>query len=172
MLIHSKRVLALLLTLLGIQIAPAADGPPSSIADLDSTRQAFVAAMQRVRLNLPDTPDSPALQAYPIHDYLVAARFRRDLVKRPEEDLDTAIDAFLQAHAGQPVGRSLRRDWLVSLAQRRRWDWFLPRSFDVADPLLVCDRLEGRLVTGDTAGLGAAVLARWSLPQKQPAECN
>ena len=66
----------------------------------------------------------------------------------------------------------LRHDWLVSLAQRRRWDWFLPRSTDVTDPLLVCDRLEGRLITGDAQGLGAAALERWSLPQKQPAECN
>jgi soluble lytic murein transglycosylase len=172
MLIHSKRVLALLLPLLCVRIAPAADSPPASIADPDSTRQAFVAAMQRVRQNLPETPDSPALEAYPIHAYLVAARLRRDLVKKPDEALDTAIDVFLQAHAGQPVTRGLRRDWLGSLAQRRRWDWFLPRSVDVADPVLVCDRLEGRLVTGDTAGLGAAVLARWSLPQKQPAECN
>jgi soluble lytic murein transglycosylase len=172
MLIHSKRVLALLLPLLCVQSAPAANGPPATIADPDSTRQAFVAAMQRIRLNLPETPDSPALEAYPIHDYLVAARLRRDLAKKPDEALDTAIDVFLQAHAGQPVARSLRRDWLASLAQRRRWDWFLPRSVDVADPLLICDRLEGRLVTGDTAGLGAAVLARWILPQKQPAECN
>ena len=172
MLIQSKRVLALLLPLLCVRIAPAADGPPAGIADADSTRQAFVAAMQRVHQNLPDTPDSPALEAYPIHAYLVAARLRRDLLKKPDEALDGAVDAFLQSHGGQPVTRSLRRDWLGSLAQRRRWDWFLPRSVDVADPALVCDRLEGRLVTGDTAGLGAAVLARWSLPQKQPAECN
>jgi soluble lytic murein transglycosylase len=172
MLIHTRRVLALLLPLLCVQSAPAAKGPPAALADPDSTRQAFVAAMQRIRLNLPETPDSPALEAYPIHDYLVAARLRRDLVKTPDEAMDTAIDAFLQAHGGQPVTRSLRRDWLASLAQRRRWDWFLPRSVDVADPLLVCDRLEGRLATGDTAGLGAAVLARWSLPQKQPAECS
>ena len=161
-----------MLPLLCVQSAPAAKGPPAAPADPDSTRQAFVAAMQRIRLNLPETPDSPALKAYPIHDYLVAARLRRDLVKTPDEAMDTAIDAFLQAHGGQPVARGLRRDWLASLAQRRRWDWFLPRSVDVADPVLVCDRLEGRLVTGDTAGLGAAVLARWSLPQKQPAECT
>jgi soluble lytic murein transglycosylase len=172
MLIHSKRVPALLLTLLCVQSAPTADGPQPTVADPDSTRQAFVAAMQRIRLNLPETPDSPALEAYAIHDYLVAARLRRDLVKKPDTALDTAVDAFLQAHAGQPVTRSLRRDWLASLALRRRWDWFLPRSVDVTDPLLVCDRLEGRLVTGDTAGLAAAALARWSLPQKQPAECN
>jgi soluble lytic murein transglycosylase len=172
MLTHSKWLRALLLPLLCVRFASAADGPPATVADPDSTRQAFVTAMQRVRLNLPETPDSPALEAYAIHDYLVAARFRRDLVKKPDEALDTAIDVFLQAHAGRPVTRSLRHEWLASLAQRRRWDWFLPRSVDVADPVLVCDRLEGRLATGDTDGLGAAILARWSLPQKQPAECN
>src|ERR1700730_6516522 len=172
MLIHSRRVLALFLPLLCVQSAPAAKGPSGAPADLDSTRQAFVAAMQRIRLNLPETPDSAALEAYPIHDYLVAARLRRDLLKTPDEAMDTAIDAFVQAHGGQPVTRGLRHDWLASLAQRRRWDWFLPRSVDVADPVLICDRLEGRLATGDTAGLGAAVLARWSLPQKQPAECS
>jgi soluble lytic murein transglycosylase len=172
MLIHSKRVPALLLTLLCAQSAPAANGPPAAVADPDSTRQEFVAAMQRMRLNLLETPDSPALEAYAIHDYLVAARLRRDLVRRPDGALDTAIDGFLHARAGEPVTRGLRRDWLASLAQRRRWDWFLPRSADVTDPVLVCDRLEGRLVTGDTAGLGAAVLARWGLPQKQPAECS
>jgi soluble lytic murein transglycosylase len=140
--------------------------------DPQTTRQAFVAAMQRIRLHLPDTPDSPALQAYVIHDYLVAARLRRDIAQKPDEELDPGVDAFLQAHANQPVTRGLRREWLASLAQRGRWDWFLPRSMDTTDPLLVCDRLQGRLATGDTEGLGAAALARWSLPQKQPAECN
>src|ERR1700731_4501181 len=162
MLIHSKWLQALTLSTLCAQSASAA-------ADPNGARQEFVAAMQRIRLNLPETPDSRALEAYAIHDYLVAARFRRDLIKKPDEAaLDAAIDAFLQAHAGQPVTHGLRHDWLVSLAQRRRWDWFLPRSADVTDPLLVCDRLEGRRATGDTEGLGAAALARWSLPQKQP----
>ena len=170
--IRSKRLPALLLPLLCVQFASAAGGPPAPVADPDRAREEFVAAMQRVRLNLPETPDSPALEAYAIHNYLVAAGFRRDLIKKPDEALDTAIDVFLQAHAGQPVTRGLRRDWLASLAQRRRWDWFLPRSADVADPPLVCARLEGRLATGDTEGLGAAVLARWSLPQKPPAECS
>ena len=166
----STWVVALSLPLL-TQFA-AAGAPRAAAADPDSTRQAFVAAMQRIRLNLPETPDSPALEVYAIHDYLVAARFRRDLIKQPDDALDAAIDAFLQTHGGQPVTHGLRHDWLVSLAQRRRWDRFLPRSADLTDPLLVCDRLEGRRVTGDTEGLGAAALARWSLPQKQPAECN
>jgi len=139
--------------------------------DNDPVRDEFVAAMQRVRLHQPDTPDSPALERYAIHDYLVAARLRRDLGLEANDNLDAAIDAFMRAHAGQPVTHGLHRDWLASLAQRRRWDWFLPRSAEVVDPVLICDRLEGRLSTNDTQDLSAAALNRWMAPQKAPAEC-
>jgi soluble lytic murein transglycosylase len=168
---HLKWIPVLALTLLWAPFGVTAENSPAA-ADLSATRQAFVAAMQRIRLHLPDTPDSAPLEAYVIHDYLVAARLRRDLVQKPDEELDKAIDIFLQGHANQPVSRGLKHEWLLSLAQRRRWDWFLPRSADATDPVVVCDRLQGRLATGDTEGLSAAVLARWSLAQKQPDECN
>ena len=145
--------------------APVLSAQPAEVRD------EFVAAMQRIRLHQAEVPDSPALQSYAIHDYLVAARLRRDLPLNANETLDATVDAFLRAHAGQPVTHGLRRDWLASLAQRQRWDWFLPRSTDVADPVLACDRLEARLSTDDTQGLAAAALARWVLPQKAPAEC-
>ena len=128
--------------------------------------------MQRIRQHTPEPADSPALVSYVIHDYLTAYRFRRDLELKPSDELDAAIDAFLQAHNGQPVARNLRNDWLTSLANRRRWDWFLPRANDVATPPLICDRLQGRLATGDTKGLAAEALGRWSLTQKQPPECD
>lgn len=139
--------------------------------DDQAVRDEFVAAMQRIRLHEADVPDSPALQQYAIHDYLLAARMRRDLALGADDNLDTAIDAFMRAHAGQPVTHGLHKEWLASLAQRRRWDWFLPRSADVVDPVLICDRLEGRLSTNDTEGLGAAALSRWMLPLKAPPEC-
>jgi soluble lytic murein transglycosylase len=159
-----KLLLALALPLLYTYAAAA--------ADRDDVRQEFVAAMQRVRQSLPDMPDSGGLESYVIHEYLVAARLRRDLAKTTDDALDAPIDTFLQAHANQPVSHALKRDWLLSLAARRRWDWYLPRSVDVTDPQLICDRLTARLASGDTAGLGPAVLARWSQPQKQPVECN
>ncbi len=161
--IRAILLLGLSLTLLRSTVVSAAD---------EDARSAFVAAMQRVRLYQPDVPDPPALSAYAIYDYLIAARLRRDLIKRPGEALDSEIDSFLQAHAGEPVGHALRREWLANLAARRRWDWFVPRSVDVSDPALICDQLAGRLALGDTEGLGAAVLARWMLPQKPPPECS
>ena len=42
-----------------------------------------MAAMQRVRLNLPEPPDSTALHNYPIYEYLVAARLRARSDLRP-----------------------------------------------------------------------------------------
>ncbi len=144
----------------------------SAQTDAEAVRQSFIAAMQRVRQHQPDLPDSAALKAYVIYDYLAAARLRRDLAAHADESLDATIDEFLQAHGTQPVTRALRHDWLISLAQRRLWDYFLPRSTDSSDPQLICDRLQGRLTTDDTLGLAEAALARWQLPQRQPAECT
>jgi soluble lytic murein transglycosylase len=141
---------------------PAADDP---------IPREFRAAMQRIRQHAPEPPDSPGLSAYVIHDYLVAARLRRNLTS-PSEDLDGTIDDFLRSHSGQPVTHGLRHDWLQSLAERKRWDWFLPRSADATDPQLICDRLAGRLATGDTAGLAQETLTRWMVAQKQPEECT
>jgi soluble lytic murein transglycosylase len=169
--VRSNRSFTLAALLFCVRCVAADEVPPAATADAAGIREVFVAAMQRVRQHLPDAPDSPALEAYVLHDYLVAARFRRDLNARTD-DLDAAIEGFLQAHAGQPVTRGLRRDWLISLADRGRWERYLSQSTDVADPVLVCIRLEARLAGGDTQGLGAAVLERWSLPQKQPPECD
>ena len=168
----TRRIWPLIWIAFACMPAPAFCVSPGAGGDAgDAARQEFVGAMQRVRLHQPDLPDSPALQSYAIYDYLTAARLRRDLSAAPDEKLDAAIDTFVRQRAGQPVARALKRDWLASLAVRRRWDWFLPRSADVVDPVLICDRLEGRLTAGETQGLAAAALVRWILPQKPPTEC-
>lgn len=141
-----------------------------------AVRQAFRDALLRV----PAEPsqawssanDPPALRSYVLYDYLIAARLQFALQSAPGDALDAAIDSFLRTHAGQPVTRDLRRQWLESLADRHRWNWFLPRATQVSDPLLVCDRLAGRLATGDTAGLAAEALAWWQQPISQPSACD
>jgi soluble lytic murein transglycosylase len=135
-------------------------------------REAFMLAMQRVSLHQPDQSDPPLLKAYAIYDYLIAARLRRDLEQDADEALDARVDAFLNRQQSRPVARNLRREWLHSLALRGRWDWFLPRALDQSDPQLACERLAGKLATGDTATLAAEALLRFSLPQRQPTQCN
>ena len=90
----------------------------------------------------------------------------------PARSLDETIDAFLQSRAEQPVTRSLRRDcstvWRCAIAGIYSWR----AAADATDPTLVCQRLAGRLATGDTTGLADAALARWSLAQRQPQPCT
>lgn len=119
--------------------------PKATTVNEELVQAEFKAAVQRIRQHQPDQPDSAALQAYVIYDYLLAARFRRDLELKPGDDLDAAINAFLEAHAGQPIARDLRNDWLTSLASRRKWDWFMPRATEVATPALICYRLQGKI---------------------------
>src|SRR5271154_3436278 len=116
---HLKLGLTAFLWLFAAGTGLAGDVSDAGAADQAQVRQELVAAMQRIRLHLPELPDSPALEAYAIHDYLTAARLRLGLQLRPGEEFDTTIDEFLRAHAGQPVTHGLRREWLESLAQRR-----------------------------------------------------
>jgi soluble lytic murein transglycosylase len=154
---------------------PQTSGVNRTAADATAVRRAFRAALLQVSLQalpMSMSADAPALQQYILYDYLIAARLHHALRSAPSDELDAAIDGFLREHPGQPVGRDLRREWLESLAERHRWDWFLPRSTHVSDPLLVCDRLTGRLATGDTAGLAAEALAWWQQPVEQPPACG
>jgi len=165
--------------LVGGKSAPKA---ASSKLSEEVVQAQFEAAIQRIRQHQPEQPDSAALQAYVIYDYLLAARLRRDLELKPSDDLDTAVNAFLEAHAGQPVARNLRNDWLISLATRRKWDWFMPRATEVSTPALICYRLQGKIAAlADLPGeqgaataqaIVAEALTRWSLAQKQPPECD
>jgi soluble lytic murein transglycosylase len=166
------RVLALGLLFLFGQVY-AADVSPPAAADAKSDRAEFLAAMQRVRQQVAaEPPDSPALIASPIYEYLVAARLRRDLQIKPSPEVDAAIDTFLQDHPREPVTHDLQHDWLVSLGGRGRWDWLLPRTIDASDPALICQRLAGRLAVGDTGSLADDALALWMKPVRQPHECD
>jgi len=173
-LFNRVQIAAIALLLAAFGYAAAEDAAPTITPDSEAVRQEFLAAMQRVHSRAPESPDSAALIAYPIYDYLLAARFRRDLDAKPgaSDALDAKIDTFLQDRPGQAVDHNLRHDWLTSLAVRGRWDWFLPRAADVSDPALVCDRLAGRLATGDTSQLIGDALTLWSQPMRQPHECD
>src|SRR6185437_11248266 len=170
----TKRTAAALAGLLGL-LSAACAGTPASVGlsvsapaasaatPMASVRELFLQALQQAQQPAPGTDDTvqdpAALQA------------------APEPQLDSRIDAFVRAHAGQPVVHDLTHDWLVSLAARGRWDWFLPRASAVSDPLLLCQRLNGQLAVGEVSGTAAApweaeALALWGQPQQQPSACD
>ncbi len=178
-----RATVCLLILLNTVAIVPAfapAFAAGTSVHSEPGQVREFLAAWQRIHQKIASSPklasapeltDSAALESYVLHDYLVAARLRRDLQDKPSVELDATIDHFLVVHLEQPVARPLQHEWLLSLAQRRRWDWFLARATDVSDSRLVCARLMGRLATGDTATLPASIIERWIQPQRWPEEC-
>ncbi|MDN5873173.1 MAG: hypothetical protein L0H29_02160 [Sinobacteraceae bacterium] len=115
---------------------------------------AFETAWERVRLGQPDQPDPQALQDLAIYPYLVAARLARDLRSDDAAAVDGQVQAFLEAHAGEPVSWRLQRNWMRSLARREDWPALLAHYDAARDTSkLQCQRLHARIATGATDGL-------------------
>jgi soluble lytic murein transglycosylase len=119
--------------------------------------------------------DSEALRAYVLYPYLRAARIERDLGRAEGvwHEADVAAEAFLGEADDGPLARALRRAWLTSLARRASWEAFLAHyDAAVATTALECQSFNARIARQDTAGLAAAVRARWLTGQRLPTECE
>jgi soluble lytic murein transglycosylase len=182
--------LALLIGLVACSAPPPRPGAAASIVRAQAgtgvadVRVEFRAALARA--GQPGSADSPALQAYVLYPYVIAARLQAALsgqpapsLAAPANALDAQVAAFLQAHRGEPVTRGLAHDWLVRLASQQRWPLFLEHVGDLAsaqdDPVLACDTLSAQLATGAVgarADLTATALVLWSQPIEHPAACD
>lgn len=139
---------------------------------LERQRELFLAAYARV--DEPGTAraaDSEALRTYPLYPYLQAARIRRALADASGAygPVDERAATFLAYYEREPVGRSLRRVWLTSLAQRRLWSAFLDHyRADEADSALRCQSFEARIELGRTRDLAAEIAVQWLTPRSLP----
>jgi soluble lytic murein transglycosylase len=116
-------------------------------------------------------PDSAALRSYPLYPYLQAARIRRALADAGDEigSVDQRAQTFVTYHESDPVGRSVRRVWLASLAERGHWEQFLQQyREDLADDALECQSLTARIELERTADLAPLVARRWLTPRSLP----
>jgi len=146
----------------------------TSAAPFASTRLEFQSAYARVASEPPDAtlaPDSEALRAYPLYPYLQAARLQ---LRLEDPAAAGAIEAFLQQHGSAPVARSLRRSWLMVLAQRKAWEPYLAAyREDVDDSIAArCSALAARAVLGRTEGLADAIAATNPSAKSLPAACD
>jgi soluble lytic murein transglycosylase len=140
-----------------------------------SARTEFLAAYAAAGEPPADTAaapsDSEALRSYPLYPYLQAARLQRRL---EDPDATAAIEAFLDQHGDAPVARSLRRSWLMTLAQRKAWEPYLAAyREDVDDSVAArCNALAARVALGRTEGLADATIATYLSAKSLPPACD
>ena len=115
--------------------------------------------------------DSETLRSYPLYPYLQAARLQRRL---EDPAAAPAIDAFLAEHGNAPVARSLRRSWLMTLAQRKAWETYLAAYREDVDESAAarCNWLTARAAVGRAEGLADQVTATYLTGKSLPAACD
>ncbi len=137
-------------------------------------RQAFVAALAAAEAGRWQDvePFLENLQDYPLLPDLRAAW----LNKRLGDNNDRETADFLQRYPDLGFSGSLRLNWAMSLAERRRWDEFLSiyEDFyaDRQDTKLDCLALRARINTGRDAGVADRAMAIWLYPFSRPKACD
>jgi len=116
-------------------------------------------------------PDSEALRGYPLYPYLQAARLQRRLA---DPAAASAIEAFLHEQGNTPAARSLRRSWLMSLAERKAWEPYLAAYREDVDDTVAarCNALAARVALGRTEGLAETATATYLSPKSLPPACD
>lgn len=146
--------------------------PASSAANLDSQRaefkKAWAAAEQGNLAKL--TPYLNELSDYPLYPYLRFAYLDNTLAQQPPD----AIQAFLTEQAQLPIAKTLRDDWLRSLAERGKWSELLANYQGGPGSALRCAVLSAHLANDNppAANWVSAAEQLWQVPRSQPATCN
>ncbi len=178
---NALRLIALLLAL-SLFHGAAAHAQEDTEATRANVRQTFQGAMAQVaaRPFAPAGGDPEALQRYVLYPYLQAARLNRQLALLPRQDaatglpLDDAIAALLAQQGDLPAARTLRSNWLQSLAARKDWPRFLAQ-FDVGrdtQTTLRCHWLAARVAKGATDGLTDDLTSTWLTAKNLPDACD
>lgn len=159
-----------ILTLFAIALAGAAQAATDPLA---AARAEFQTAYGAVGAPPAEDvgPDSASLRAYPLYPYLQAARLQARL---GDPAVAPGIEAFLAEHGSAPVARSLRRSWLMALAERKAWEPYVAAyREDVDDSAAArCNLLAARVALGRTEGLADAIRATYSSPRSLPPACD
>lgn len=147
----------------------ATGGAAGAEDDLTAQRAEFQLALaQMTDARTAQPRDSASLQRYVLYPYLQAARLKQALAAVPEvpTELDQQVAAFLRAHEGEPVAQDLRRNWLLTLAARARWQDFLTFHDHARDePALRCMGFTARIELGRETDLAPQVTQAWLTPR-------
>ena len=152
-------------------LAPGAARAAEAHDPFQKVREAFRQAYEQVDApNATPRPDSEALRDYPLYPYLQAARIRRALADAGDElgSVDQRAQTFITYNESEPVGRSLRRVWLTSLAERGMAQFLDQYRDNLADDALECQSFTARIELDRTTDLAPLVAKRWLTPRSLP----
>jgi len=110
------------------------------------------------------------LQTYPLYNYIAAADLRYRLNRGADTTLDTEIAGFVGTNPDLPPARSLRRNWLPSLAARGRWQTLLEHTQASDGGTAQCRATHARIELGMNPR--AEALALWRVGRSQPNACD
>lgn len=144
--------------------------------DVEALRAEFLIAYEFAREGATrGAPDSESLAGYVLYPYLEAARLGRAVAAAGSEwsQPDSAVQAFLTRHDGEPVTSNLRVAWLEALAAREIWPAFLEQyRAELADTSLRCRYLAARIAVDHLDGIVPLILDEWLTPYQLPSVCE
>lgn len=146
--------------------------PTVSAASLDTQRaefkKAWAAAQQGDLAKL--TPYLNELADYPLYPYLRFAYLDSTLAQQPPQ----AIQAFLKEQAQLPIAKTLRDDWLRSLAEHGEWSELLANYQGEPGSVLRCGVVSAHLATDKPPAASWVTAAEqlWQVPHSQPPSCG
>lgn len=153
--------LALVLLLLSLPVLAQPADP-----ELEQFKLAWEAARRGDRAGFEQI--KAGLGSYLLYPYLQYEdlRFRRATVDAEE------MAAFIDAHSGWAFTPGLRRAWLRSLGEKRRWDDLLSYASGEQDTEVQCHLAHARIQRSDTEQLLPQAQALWTAGQSQPDACD
>ncbi len=129
------------------------------LAANNALRKGHLRTYRRLRKQLDD---------YPLASYLDYLNLRRRLYTLPF----SAVDEFLTANEGTYISDQLRKRWLTTLFQQKRWKdyqrYFVEAS---SNTTLQCYQLLARHYSGDESAM-LEVPELWNVGISQPDECD
>ncbi len=137
-----------------------------SVSDIDQFKQAWDAAGRGDRATFERFKNK--LGGYLLFPYLQYEDYRNRRAKVPTEEMAT----FLDDHQNFAFTNGLRGAWLASLARAGRWTDFVTHAKEVDNTVLKCQRAQGQIILGQTAGLLTEAQNLWVVGKSQPDECD
>ena len=141
-------------------------GAQSADPALDSFKRAWQSAKSGSRTDFQQRMAS--LQDYVLYPYLQYENYRFNRALTPPDEMA----AFLAGHTDWAFTPALRKAWLLSLGETKRWDALLQYAPDEPAVEVQCYLAQAQIQSGQTEAATALAQELWAVGKSQPEVCD